>query len=95
MVTGQLRDKTSKTKILKTFAANLRAGDFITVDFTSDGDWAHMDFVTKRNSSAGSSYGYIDYKVAQHTTDYHAWTSSSTNGWETNNGKGTYAIVRR
>lgn len=54
-----------------------------------------MDFVTKRDSSAGSSYGYIDYKVAQHTTDYHAWASSSTNGWETNNGKGTYAIVRR
>lgn len=84
-----------KTKTHKTFAANLRAGDFITVDFTSDGDWAHIDFVTKRDSSAGSSYGYIDYKVAQHTTDYHAWTSSSTNGWETNNGKGTYAIVRR
>lgn len=31
-----------------------------------------MGFVTKRDSSAGS-YGYIDYKVAQHTTDYHAW----------------------
>lgn len=94
MVTGQLRDKTSKTKILKTFAANLRAGDFITVDFTSDGDWDHMGFVIKRDSSAGS-YGYIDYKVAQHTTDYHALASSSTNDWETNNGKGTYAIVRR
>lgn len=84
----------NKTKNHKTFAANLRAGDFITVDFHSDGDWDHMGFVTKRDSSAGS-YGYIDYKVAQHTSDYNAWTSSKTNGWENSNGEGTYAIVRR
>lgn len=78
----------------KTFASKLRAGDFITVDFQNDGDWDHMGFVTKRDSSEGS-YGYVDYKVAQHTSDYHAWTSSSTNGWETSNNKGKYAIVRR
>ncbi len=84
----------NKTKTHKTFAANLKAGDFITCDFKSDGDWDHMAFVTKRDSSAGS-YGYIDYKVAQHTSNYYAWTSSSTNGWETYSGKGTYAIVRR
>lgn len=83
----------NKTKSHKTFASNLRAGDFITLDFESDGDWEHMGFVTKRDSSVGS-YGYVDYKVAQHTSDYHAWTSSSTNGWETNSGA-TYAIVRR
>ena len=83
----------NKTKNHKTFAASLRAGDFITLDFKSDGDWDHMGFVTKRDSSVGS-YGYIDYKVAQHTTDYNAWTSSNTNGWETNSGA-TYAIVRR
>lgn len=84
----------NKTKIHKTFASKLKAGDFITVDFATDGDWDHMGFVTKRDSSAGS-YGYIDYKVAQHTTDYHAWTSHEKNGWETYNNKGTYAIVRR
>ncbi len=84
----------NKTKIHKTFASNLKAGDFITIDFTSDGDWDHMGFVTKRDSSVGS-YGYIDYKVAQHTSDYHAWTSSDTNGWEKHNNVGTYAIVRR
>lgn len=83
----------NKTTNHKTFASNLRAGDFITLDFKTDGDWDHMGFVTKRDSSAGS-YGYVDYKVAQHTSDYHAWTSSSTNGWETNSGA-TYAIVRR
>ncbi len=83
----------NKTTNHKTFAANLRAGDFITLDFKTDGDWDHMGFVTKRDSSAGS-YGYVDYKVAQHTSDYHAWTSSDTNGWEKNSGA-TYAIVRR
>ena len=84
----------NKTKVHKTFAANVRAGDFITIDFTSDGDWEHMAFVTKKDTQVGS-YGYIDYKVAQHTSDYYAWTSSDTNGWESYNNTGTYAIVRR
>lgn len=84
----------NKTKTHKTFAANVRAGDFITLDQTSDGDWDHMGFVTTKDNYIGS-YGYYDYKVAQHTTDYHAWASSSTNNWDTYNNKGTYAIVRR
>jgi hypothetical protein len=46
--------------------------------------------------SAGTYNGstYYDYKVAQHTNNYHAWTSSSTNGWETLTNV-TYARVRR
>lgn len=76
----------------KNFAASLRAGDFITFDKEKDGDWDHMAFVTKIDSSVGS-YGYRDYKVAQHTRDYHAWTSSDTNNWEQDSKR--YAIVRR
>lgn len=77
------------------FAQNIEPGSFIAADFDSDGDWDHMGFVTHTDNYVGS-YGYYDYKVAQHTSDYHAWASSSTNGWDTvgGSGGGTYARVR-
>lgn len=78
------------------FSGNLQAGDFIAYDRDRDGDWNHIGFVTSVNSSQGTYNGltYYDYRVAQHTTNYHAWTSSSTNGWETL-ANVTYARVRR
>jgi hypothetical protein len=79
-----------------TFSGNLQAADFIAYDRDRDGDWNHIGFVTSVDSSAGTYNGstYYDYKVAQHTNNYHAWTSSSTNGWETLTNV-TYARVRR
>ncbi len=62
------------------FSANIQAGDFIAADFEDDGDWDHMGFVTQRATSL--SNGYYDYRVAQHTQNYLAWTSSSTNNWK-------------
>lgn len=29
---------------------------------------------------------YYDFKVAQHTTDYHLWVSNNSNNWEVLNG---------
>lgn len=76
------------------FSANLQAGDFIAYDDSSDGDWNHMGFVTQVDNY--KTNGYYDYKVAQHTTNYHAWVSSSTNGWENLQANGaTYGRVRR
>lgn len=69
-----------------TFASNVRKGDFIAIDFGNDGSFDHMGYVTNKSGS--------DYEVAQHTSDYLAWVSSSKNGWETYSGKGKYAIVR-
>ena len=76
------------------FSSIIQAGDFIAADFDSDGDWNHMGFVTDRKTT--QSNGYYDYRVAQHTSNYHEWTSSSKNGWE-NVGKdgGTYGRVKR
>lgn len=76
------------------FSKNIAKGDFIVADFESDGDWNHMGFVTNKKSS--QSNGYYDYKVAQHTSNYHAWASSSTNGWDTIAADGgKYGRVRR
>ncbi|MCM3702882.1 amidase domain-containing protein [Paenibacillus macerans] len=78
------------------FSSKLQAGDFIAYDKYRDGDWNHIGFVTAVDSKSGTynGYTYYDYKVAQHTTNYHAWTSSSTNGWETLSNV-TYGRVRR
>lgn len=35
------------------------------------------------------------YKVAQHTSNYNAWTSSATNNWENVGTKGRYACIRK
>lgn len=69
------------------FKSNISKGCFIVADFDKDGDWDHCGFVTDKTSS--------DYKVAQHTSNYNAWASSSTNSWDTigSNG-GKYARVR-
>mgnify|MGYP001168572627 FL=1 len=65
----------------RNFSANVFRGSIIAGDWQDDGDWEHMAFVTAADNYVGS-YGYYDYKVAQHTNNYHLWTSNSGNGWE-------------
>ena len=81
-----------KTNSHYNFSNNIIKGDLIGVDFASDGGWDHIGFVTERDGYVGS-YGYYDYRVAQHSDNYHAWTSRPENHWET--AGGTYARIRR
>lgn len=74
----------------KSFAQNLRRGSFISFDDGGDGNWNHMAFVTQVDTGYSTVLGYRDYKVAQHTRNYHLWTSNSGNDWEH---KAKYAIV--
>lgn len=70
------------------FKSNISRGSFIVADFENDGDWDHCGFVSAKSSS--------DYKVAQHTSNYNAWASSSTNSWdEIGSDGGKYARVRK
>lgn len=83
-----------KTTSNASFSANIVAGDFIALDKTNDGSWDHIGFVVDKKST--KTNGYYDYKVAQHTSDYLAWTSSSTNNWENQGANGgAYGRVRR
>jgi hypothetical protein len=76
----------------------VKAGDFIAYDRTSDGSFDHIGDVTKRGSAKKiTKWGYRNFKVAQHTRDYHEWVSSSDNGWEnilSNYPKATLGIIR-
>ena len=75
------------------FSFNLSNGKFVVADFQNDGDWDHCGFVTQSDNYMTN--GYFDYKIAQHTSNYHAWASSSTNNWETiGSDGGKYARVR-
>jgi len=83
------------TKSHYNFAANIQKYDFIAFDRANDGSWDHIGYVTADDNYIGS-YGYYDYKVAQHSTNYHAWASSSTNNWDTLESYGAlYGRVRR
>ncbi|SCW38139.1 Putative amidase domain-containing protein [Lachnospiraceae bacterium C10] len=76
------------------FSNNIQVGDFIAKDTGNDGDWNHMGFVTDRHSY--KTNGYYDYKVAQHTTNYHRWASSDDNAWDKIGADGgRYGRVRR
>lgn len=79
------------------FTINIMGGDFIAADFTNDGSWDHMAYVVGKNDYLGTYSGqiYFNYKVAQHSTNYFEWTSSSINGWNNIEGSGVYARVRR
>lgn len=69
------------------FKANIKKGSFIVADYDRDGDWDHCGFVTDKTSN--------DYKVAQHTSNYNAWASTSTNNWDTlGTDGGKYGRVR-
>lgn len=80
------------------FSENIQPGDFIAFDEDNDGDWDHVGFVTEKNYTAmdyDNGY-YFDFKVAQHSKDYHDWASSSINSWElVEQDGGRYARVRR
>lgn len=85
------------TKSHSAFSGKLYAGDIIGFDESSDGDWDHLGFITQADDYTANYGGkiYYDYKVAQHTSDYHAWTSSSTNSWENLGDQGsTYGLIR-
>jgi hypothetical protein len=71
-----------KTRDHKSFARSITQYEFIAYDRTGDGSWDHIGYITAKDNYIGS-YGYYDYKVAQHSNNYHAWTSSSTNKWDT------------
>ncbi len=76
------------------FSSNIEKGDFIAADFEDDGDWNHMGFVTDKKTS--KTNGYYNYRVAQHTSNYHEWASSSKNNWDTiGSDGGKYGRVRR
>lgn len=55
-------------------------GDFIGVDKGGDGGIDHTGFITAKG--APDNKGVYDLKIAQHTKNYNAWTSSAINGWE-------------
>lgn len=76
-----------------TISENIQPGSIISADFDSDGDWDHVGFVTDKNLTVGSC-GYYDYRVAQHSSNYHDWASTDANGWDTIEADGgTYARI--
>lgn len=71
------------TKHWDSFVSNVRSGDFIAVDFTSDGTVDHVGFVHTKSGRK--------LRIAQHTNNYLKWNG----GWPDSNGRGTYYRVRR
>ena len=93
-----------RTAFIK-FAKAVKKGDFITYDKEADGDWNHNAFVThlyykganKRKSISYHGSSYLDFKVAQHTSNYNRWVSNRDNGWERlpyNSSKTVFGIVK-
>lgn len=78
------------------FARNIQRGDLIAADFSWDGNWDHMGFVTRRlNYEQTFPNGtYYNYVVAQHSNDYLRWASITLWPSITVNG-GRLARIRR
>lgn len=73
------------------FSIHMNPYDFIAADYAHDGSWDHIGFVVNKRKIAS---GY-DYNVAQHTSNYIAWASSSINGWDKIGAAGGYyGIIR-
>lgn len=76
----------------KTFTQLAVSGDFIGLDKTSDGDIDHTAFITAKGSP--DNKGVYNLRIAQHTKNYHAWTSESINGWENMKPGELYHFIR-
>lgn len=88
----------STTKNFNTLSTKIKKGSFIGYDKTGDGGWDHMAFVTVKTESKKTTNGvtYYDFKVAQHSSNYHAYVSDEANGWEKlkkDNSKLVFCIV--
>lgn len=75
------------------FSRKLQPGDFIALDYSDQGRWSHIGFVTKVDYYVGD-YGYYDYCVAQHSSDYHMWASHENNHWDTEDVT-RYGVIRK
>lgn len=71
------------------FSNNASRGDFVALDFDSNGTWDQIGFVTEKDGyigkwedSKGNTMYYKDYRIAQHSPDYNAWASWDTCSWE-------------
>lgn len=78
----------------------VKKGSFIAHDKNNDGDWDHLGFVTVVTKTSrkfpDGKKTYYDFKVAQHSSDYHLYVSHKDNGWDKaaqNNSKYVCAIV--
>ncbi|MEG0806494.1 MAG: amidase domain-containing protein [Lachnospiraceae bacterium] len=77
------------------FTGQIKSNDFIVADFTDDGNWDHMGYASQVSPSL-TPEGYHNYRVAQHTSNYHEWANSSKNNWDNIEGDGgRYGRVRR
>ena len=75
----------SKTSSFYTLSTRVKKGSFIGYDRNGDGNWDHMAFVTAVTKTKKSVNGvtYYDFRIAQHSGDYHAYVSETINHWET------------
>ncbi len=84
---------TSQTETHFDLSEIVNRGDFIALDISGDGSWNHIGFVVLKDDYIGS-YGYYDYLVAQHSSNYLAWTSSDKNGWDEQENC-LYGVIRK
>ena len=94
---------TVRTTNISTWANGLNQGDFVALDFTNDGSFDHMGYVTAKSSTNtamvddavnGVCFNIPDVKIAQHTSNYNKWISDSGNNWETSYNSGAYGRIR-
>lgn len=76
------------------FSEALRIGDVALIDQANDNQWTHAGFVTDLEPAAGQHWNgyYRNYKIAQHSTNNHRWTTAIQNSW--NNGR-RWGFVRK
>ena len=72
------------TTSFKNFSTKLKKGNFIAYDKNNDGKYDHVAFVTERSSKTVTTekVTYTDFRIAQHSSNYLEWVSSSSCNWE-------------
>lgn len=79
------------TSSFNDFTNTVKAGKIVAYDRGQNGSWEHCAFIYKVGKQRAN---YRNIKIAQHTSNYLAWVSSSVCNWETLSNC-NFAIVSR
>lgn len=73
----------------KIFSQSVKVGDIIILDSNNDNSWDHIGFVSVISTTLGTyidedgkSRSYYNFKVAQHSNNYHLQVNDNNNDWE-------------
>lgn len=77
------RDSSYESKRWWEIAEASASGDFVYLNYNGTGVITHIGFITAGDAYEGvyQGWAFMDFQIAQHTSNYIGWTSTTASNW--------------